>query len=117
MVISTWPILRLIWRIPRANIHNHGFTPEERAGFTSFVNAGFLDTFREFEKGPGHYTWWSVFSGARSRNVGWRLDYFLISKALRPKLKNAYIQHKILGSDHCPVGIEVEETDSRLKGG
>ena len=93
---------------PRANIHNHGFTAEERAGFTNFVNAGFLDTFREFEKNGGHYTWWSVFSGARSRNVGWRLDYFLISKILRPRLKSAFIRHQILGSDHCPVGIEMD---------
>ena len=92
---------------PKANIHNHGFTPEERAGFTAFVNAGFLDTFREFEKGGGHYTWWSVFGGARSRNVGWRLDYFLISKAFRPQLKTAFIRNKVLGSDHCPVGIEI----------
>lgn len=92
---------------PRANVHNHGFTPEERAGFTAFVNAGFLDTFREFEPGGGHYTWWSVFSGARSRNVGWRLDYFLISKSLRPRLKSAFILDKVLGSDHCPVGIEI----------
>ena len=93
---------------PRANIHNHGFTIEERNGFTNFVNAGFLDTFREFEKGGGHYTWWSVFSGARSRNVGWRLDYFLISKSLRPKLKRAFILPKVFGSDHCPVGIEIQ---------
>jgi exodeoxyribonuclease-3 len=93
---------------PRANVHNHGFTPEERAGFTAFVNAGFLDTFREFEKGGGHYTWWSVFGGARSRNVGWRLDYFLISKSFRPRLKSAFIHHKVLGSDHCPVGIEIK---------
>ncbi|MGO8767085.1 MAG: exodeoxyribonuclease III [Limisphaerales bacterium] len=90
---------------PRANIHNHGFTAEERAGFDAFVKAGFLDTFREFEKGGGHYTWWSVFSGARSRNIGWRLDYFLISKSLRPRLKSAFIRPKVLGSDHCPVGI------------
>ena len=93
---------------PKANVHNHGFTPEERAGFTAFVNAGFLDTFREFEKGGGHYTWWSVFGGARSRNVGWRLDYFLISKSLRPRLKTAFIRNKVLGSDHCPVGIEIK---------
>ena len=93
---------------PKANVHNHGFTPEERAGFTAFVNSGFLDTFREFEKGGGHYTWWSVFSGARSRNVGWRLDYFLISKSFRPRLKSAFIRHKVLGSDHCPVGIIVD---------
>ena len=75
---------------PKANVRNHGFTIEERNGFTAFVNAGFVDTFREFEKCGGHYTWWSVFSGARSRNVGWRIDYFLISKSLRPRLKSAY---------------------------
>jgi exodeoxyribonuclease III len=93
---------------PRANVHNHGFTVEERAGFTAAVNAGFLDTFREFEKGGGHYTWWSPMSGARSRNVGWRLDYFLISRSLRPRLKKSFIRPTILGSDHCPVGIEIE---------
>ncbi len=92
---------------PKANVRNHGFTVEERTGFTAFVNAGFLDTFREFEKGGGHYTWWSVFGGARSRNVGWRLDYFLISQSLRPRLKKARILPKILGSDHCPVEIEI----------
>ena len=93
---------------PQANVHNHGFTPEERAGFTAMVKAGFLDTFREFEKGGGHYTWWSQMSGARARNVGWRIDYFLISKALRPRLKSAFIRPNIMGSDHCPVGIELE---------
>ena len=93
---------------PKANIHNHGFTIEERNGFTAMVKAGFVDTFREFEKGGGHYTWWSVFSGARSRNIGWRLDYFLISQSLRPRLKGAFIHHQILGSDHCPVGIELK---------
>jgi len=92
---------------PRANIHNHGFTPEERAGFDAFVKAGFLDTFRVFEPGGGHYTWWSPMSGARSRNVGWRIDYFLISAALRPRLKRAFIRSEIPGSDHCPVGIEI----------
>ena len=92
---------------PRANVHNHGFTPEERAGFGAFVNAGFVDTFREFEKGGGHYTWWSQMGGARSRNVGWRIDYFLISKSLRPRLKRAFIEPGVMGSDHCPVGIEL----------
>ena len=93
---------------PKANVHNHGFTPEERAGFTAFVNAGFLDTFREFEKGGGHYTWWSPMSGARARNVGWRLDYFLLSAALRPRLQRAFIRPAVVGSDHCPVGIELK---------
>jgi len=92
---------------PKANVHNHGFTPQERAGFDAMVMAGFLDTFREFEKGGGHYTWWSPMSGARSRNVGWRIDYFLISKSLRPRLKRAFIRPGVMDSDHCPVGIEI----------
>ena len=93
---------------PKANVHNHGFTPEERAGFSAFVRAGFVDTFREFEKSGGHYTWWSQMTGARSRNVGWRIDYFLISAVLRPRLKRAFICPEVMGSDHCPVGIELD---------
>jgi exodeoxyribonuclease-3 len=93
---------------PKANVRNHGFTIEERTGFTAVVKAGFIDTFREFEKGGGHYSWWSPMSGARSRNVGWRIDYVLISPALRPRLKRAFIRPEIPGSDHCPVGIELE---------
>lgn len=92
---------------PKANVKNHGFTPEERSGFDSLVRAGFVDTFREFEKSGGHYTWWSTMSDARSRNVGWRIDYFLISATLRPRLKKAFIRSDVLGSDHCPVGIEI----------
>lgn len=94
---------------PKANMKNHGFTPEERAGFSAFVEAGFVDSFREFEKNGGHYTWWSPMAGARSRNVGWRIDYFLLSAALRPRLRRAFIQPDVPGSDHCPVGIEVQE--------
>ncbi len=90
---------------PKANVRNHGFTIEERNGFSAFMNAGFVDTFREFEPGGGHYSWWSPMSGARSRNVGWRIDYFLISQSLRPQLKKAFIRPEITGSDHCPVGI------------
>jgi exodeoxyribonuclease-3 len=93
---------------PKANVKNHGFTPEERAGFRAFVNAGFVDTFREFEKGGGHYTWWSPMAGARSRNIGWRIDYFLISASLRPRLRRALIRCEVSGSDHCPVGIEFD---------
>jgi len=92
---------------PKANVKNHGFTPEERAGFGALITAGFIDTFREFEPGGGHYTWWSPMGGARSRNVGWRIDYFLTSTALRPRLRQAFIQPTVTGSDHCPVGIEL----------
>ena len=93
---------------PKANVGNHGFTPQERAGFKALLKAGFLDTFREFEPGGGHYTWWSPLSGARSRNIGWRIDYFLVSAALRPRLKRAFIRSDVTGSDHCPVGIEID---------
>ncbi len=92
---------------PKANVRNHGFTAEERAGFDAFVGAGFLDTFREIEKGGGHYTWWSPMNRARERNVGWRIDYFLMSSALRPRLNRAFILPGVVGSDHCPVGIEL----------
>ena len=92
---------------PKANIKNHGFTPEERAGFQAFLQADLLDTFREFEKAGGHYTWWSPMGTARARNIGWRLDYFLVSAALRPRLKKAFIRPDVRGSDHCPVGIEI----------
>lgn len=92
---------------PKANVRNHGFTIEERNGFSALVRAGFVDTFREFEKGGGHYTWWSPLAGARARNVGWRIDYFLISAELRPRLKRAAILAQVTGSDHCPVMMEL----------
>ncbi len=93
---------------PKANVGNHGFTPQERQGFGNFIAAGFVDTFREFTKEGGHYTWWSQISNARARNVGWRIDYFCISKALRPRLKKAFILPEVTGSDHCPVGVMLE---------
>ncbi len=93
---------------PKSNRRNAGFTDEERAGFDRMVKAGFIDTFREFEKGPGHYTWWSNRPGVRERNVGWRLDYFLISSVLRPRLIRASILADILGSDHCPIVVELD---------
>ena len=93
---------------PKANVRNHGFTAEERSGMDALITDGFVDTFREFEKGPGHYSWWSPMGGARGRNVGWRLDYFLMSGRMRPRLCSAFIRSKVLGSDHCPVGIELE---------
>jgi len=93
---------------PKTNVGNHGFTLEERAGFDAFIRAGFLDAFREFESGGGHYTWWSPMRDLRERNIGWRIDYFLLSARLRPRLKSAFILSSTLGSDHCPVGIEIE---------
>jgi exodeoxyribonuclease-3 len=95
---------------PKDNVKNHGFTPEERAGFDALVAAGFVDTFREFEPGGGHYTWWSQMNNARTRNIGWRIDYFVASAALRPRLKSARIYPHVLGSDHCPVGLEFKRT-------
>lgn len=93
---------------PKANVNNHGFTKEERAGFNNMLESGFIDTFREFHKEPGHYTWWSPFSHARERNIGWRIDYFLISSSLRLKLVSASILKDVMGSDHCPVTIEIQ---------
>jgi exodeoxyribonuclease-3 len=92
---------------PKDNVKNHGFTHEERAGFDALMRAGFVDTFREFEKGGGHYTWWSQMNNARARNIGWRIDYFICSVALRPRLKGARIYPHVTGSDHCPVGLEL----------
>jgi exodeoxyribonuclease-3 len=93
---------------PKANVRNHGFTPEERAGFDAFIRAGFIDTFRQFEKAGGHYTWWSPMSRARERNIGWRIDYVLTSASLRPRLRKAFILPDVTGSDHCPVGVEMD---------
>lgn len=92
---------------PKDNVGKKGFTSEERAGFQSFVDAGFVDTFRLFEKQGGFYTWWSHFGGARERNVGWRIDYVLASAELVPLIKNARIHPDVYGSDHCPVSVEL----------
>ena len=93
---------------PTANRGKAGYTDEERFGFEQLLNAGFVDTFRIFEKGTGHYTWWSNFSGARERNVGWRIDYFLVSSSLAPHVTSAEIHPEIMGSDHCPVSITLD---------
>jgi len=92
---------------PGPNRGNAGFTDEERAGFDRILEAGFVDTFREFEQGGGHYTWWSNRQGVRERNIGWRLDYFLVSGVLRPRLHGAGILADVLGSDHCPVTLDL----------
>ena len=94
---------------PKENVNSPGFTPQERAGMDNYVAAGFLDTFREFHPDvPEQYTWWSQRTRARERNKGWRLDYFLISQSLRPRLKDAFILQDVMGSDHCPVGVVIE---------
>jgi len=90
---------------PKANEKNPGFTKEERSGFDRYIENGFIDTFREFNKEPGNYTWWSYRFNARSKNIGWRIDYFCMSESLRDRLKDAFIFKDIMGSDHCPVGI------------
>lgn len=92
---------------PKSNRRNAGFTDEERASFQRLLDSGFVDTFREFEKGPGHYTWWSQMGDCRARNIGWRVDYFVAAQTLRPALKRAWISPGVMGSDHCPVGVEL----------
>ncbi len=93
---------------PKQNVGKHGFTDEEREGFQKFIDAGFVDTFRIFTKGNGHYSWWTHWANARARNVGWRIDYFLVSAALKDKVKSAKIHANVMGSDHCPVSIDLE---------
>ena len=93
---------------PKANRGKKGFTDEEREGFQNIVDAGFIDTFRMFKQGNGYYTWWSHFANARSRNIGWRIDYFLVSSPLKAAVKAADIHPDILGSDHCPVSLRLE---------
>ena len=83
---------------PEANRRNAGFTDEERAGFSRILSAGFIDTFRD-------YSWWTYRFNARARNIGWRIDYFCLSKSLRPRLQKAFILSQVMGSDHAPVGI------------
>jgi exodeoxyribonuclease-3 len=92
---------------PKPNRGKKGFTNEERKGFQNFLDAGFVDTFRLFKQGNGHYSWWSNFTNARARNVGWRIDYFLVSAALRGKVAAADIHPDVMGSDHCPVSLRL----------
>ena len=92
---------------PKDNRRNAGFTDEERAGFDNLVNAGFIDTFREFESGGGHYTWWSYMANAREKNIGWRIDYFCVSPELKGSLKKSYILPEVMGSDHAPIVLEI----------
>ena len=93
---------------PKTNHHSAGFTDEERQGITNYLNAGFIDTFRFLHPEEVRYTWWSHWGKARENNVGWRIDYFFISKSLKKNLKSAEIYEHYFGSDHCPISIELE---------
>ena len=93
---------------PKQNVGKAGFTNEERAGFAAMLKAGFVDTFRLFTQGNGNYTWWSYRGGARANNVGWRIDYFLVSDSLAPQVLEARIHDQVFGSDHCPVSITLD---------
>lgn len=93
---------------PKPNEGKKGFTTEEREGIDNMIAAGFVDAFRLFTKGNGHYTWWSHFQLSRERNVGWRIDYWFASKGLAKKIKSAKILADVMGSDHCPVTIELK---------
>src|SRR5262249_6362036 len=92
---------------PKSNRGRKGFTDEEREGFQNLAAAGFVDTFRLFKQGNGYYSWWSNYTHARARNVGWRIDYFLVSSQLKSKVRIAQIHAEILGSDHCPVSVTI----------
>lgn len=93
---------------PKENVGKKGFTDEERKGFDNFIKAGFVDTFRLFHQGSGYYTWWSYMAKARERNVGWRIDYILVSSALKDSVESANIHPDVMGSDHCPVSITIK---------
>lgn len=93
---------------PRPNRGKKGFTDEERSGFQAFLGAGFVDTLRLFKQGNGYYSWWSHFAQARARNVGWRIDYFLVSGSLKKSVQDASIHPEYLGSDHCPVSVTLK---------
>jgi len=93
---------------PDSNHKTHGFTDEERQDMTNFIESGLVDTFRTLHPEKVQYSWWSPMAGARVRNVGWRIDYVLVSKVLQKKVKSAFILDQVYGSDHCPVGIEID---------
>jgi exodeoxyribonuclease-3 len=94
-------------RNPKANEDNAGFLPEERAWMDEFLSRGYVDGFRKFNPGPDQYTWWSYRPGVREKNIGWRLDYFVVDQEMSSRLKSVDHQSKVMGSDHCPVVMEL----------
>lgn len=93
---------------PKENEGKKGYTKQEREGLQNYIDAGFLDTFRLFHKGNGHYSWWTHWARARERNVGWRIDYIIVSQSLKSKVKSAAIHADVLGSDHAPVSVTLD---------
>ena len=92
---------------PKENAKVSGFLPEERAWMDKFIDAGYVDTFRAYNQEPGNYSYWDQITRARDRNVGWRIDYFFVDEGLAGRLNDAFILPEVMGSDHCPVGIEI----------
>jgi exodeoxyribonuclease-3 len=93
---------------PISNKNSSGFLPAERAWMDKFTNSGFVDTFRHFNTEPNHYTWWSYRAGARAKNLGWRIDYHMVTEGLKNKIKRSVILPEALHSDHCPILLELE---------
>ena len=93
---------------PKENVKNTGFLPEERAWMDKFITHGYVDTFRHFHKEPQQYTYWDMKSGARARNVGWRIDYFFVSENLLSSVTSSFIMPDVMGSDHCPIGMTLK---------
>lgn len=93
---------------PKGNKNSSGFLPEEREWIGKFIDSGFIDTFREFHPEPDRYSWWSYRRQARDRNLGWRIDYHMVTENLKDRLKNADILDQVVHSDHCPITLEIE---------
>ena len=93
---------------PKANEKNSGFLPQERAWVDKFISHGYVDSFRAFSPEPDQYTWWSYRFNVRARNIGWRIDYFFVTENLVAKVKDSFIQPNVMGSDHCPIGLDIK---------
>ena len=94
---------------PKSNVNNAGFTPQERKAMTRLLSEGFVDTFRHlYPDVTGVYSWWSYMFNARANNAGWRIDYFLVSERIKDKIREARIDTDVMGSDHCPVVLEID---------
>jgi exodeoxyribonuclease-3 len=99
----------LTWQDQREMKKNPGYLPEEREWMTEFTDSGFVDTFRMFHSEPEQYTWWSYRMNARAKNIGWRIDYFCVNQAFSNRIKESYILPEVMGSDHCPIMLEVDD--------